>query len=303
MQLADRPVRTYAVGFGDLIDELPYARSAAKMYGTDHRELQMEIDVAAAMERMLEVYDEPFADSSNIPTWYLCEYARRDVKVVLSGDGADELFGGYDWYTSLLREENPPEDPWLIHTRSSTHLHDDRSLLWGDHGRPSAAAMMRERFGPPEEARGIDRAVAFDLGCYLPGDILVKVDRAAMAHGLETRAPFLDVDLAEFVLSLPKEMRFKGGRLKYLMRRAVEEQWPQSIRSRSKQGFGAPVYHWMKQPEVAQSWERVIASNSPLCELLPGVRRVAAELRPQRKWTLLCLGLWLEKHSSCLRNL
>lgn len=303
--LSGGPVRTYAVGFGDLINELPFARAAAQAYGTDHHELQMDIEVAPALERMLEVYDEPFADSSNIPTWLVCEFARRQVKVVLSGDGGDELFGGYDWYSPLLQAdaESPPLDPWLRHTRSSTHLHADRSALWGHRRQPGTAAAMRESFGPPDDAAGIDRALAFDLGCYLPGDILVKVDRAAMAHGLETRAPFLDVDLVEFVLSLPHEMRFKGGRLKYLMRQAFAERWPPAIRARSKQGFGAPVDHWMRQPQVARMWHRVCSPASALCALLPGTPRVAPTLRPQRQWTLLCLGLWLEKHASCLQRL
>jgi len=303
--LSGRPVRTYAVGFGDLINELPFARAAAEAYGTEHHELQMDIEIAAALERMLEVYDEPFADSSNIPMWHVCQFARREVKVVLSGDGADELFGGYDWYTPLLQSdpESPPTDPWLRHTRSSTHLHADRSTLWGHRQQPAAAAMVSERFGPPAPAGGIDRAIAFDLGCYLPGDILVKVDRAAMAHGLETRAPFLDVDLVEFVLSLPRGMRFKGGRLKFLMRQAFADSWPPSIQNRGKQGFGAPVYHWMQPPPVAAMWDRIRSPGSALCTLLPGTPLIAQTLRPQRQWTLLCLGLWLERHPSCLRNL
>lgn len=300
--LCDHRIKTYAVGFGDLIDELPFARDAATAYGTDHHELQMEIDVAGALDQMLTVYDEPFADSSNIPTWHLCRFARRDVKVILSGDGADELFGGYEWYRPLLGEEDPSVDPWEQHLRVATHLYADRSELWGDRPPPAVAPMMREGFGPPDSAVGIDRAVAFDLSCYLAGDILVKVDRAAMAHGLETRAPFLDVDLAEFVLSLPHGMRFGGGRLKHMMREAFAELWPPSIRTRSKQGFGAPVFHWMNQPKVAQMWDRIIAPDSALCALLPGTPAVAPTLRPQRRWTLLCLGLWLERHDSCLRN-
>ncbi|MCC6424508.1 MAG: asparagine synthase (glutamine-hydrolyzing) [Phycisphaerales bacterium] len=306
--LSGHRIKTYSVGFGDLIDELPFARDAAAAYGTDHHELQMEIDVSAALERMLDVYDEPFADSSNIPTWHVCEFARRDVKVVLSGDGADELFGGYEWYRSLLEADraDPSADQWLLHMRQSTHLYGDRTILWGDRGRPDIADLIRGRFGPPEGVTGIDRAASFDLSCYLGGDILVKVDRAAMAHGLETRSPFLDVDLVEFVLSLPREMRFKtgeGGRLKYLMRRAFEHLWPPSVRTRGKQGFGAPVYHWMQQPAVARLWERVIAPDSALSVLLPGTAVVGPTLRPQRRWTMLCLGLWLERHGSCLAHL
>jgi asparagine synthase (glutamine-hydrolysing) len=97
-----QPVRTYAVGFGELIDELPFARAAADRYRTEHHEVQMAIDVPACLARMVDVYDEPFGDSSNIPTYLVAEYARRHVKVVLSGDGGDEVFGGYSWYAGLL---------------------------------------------------------------------------------------------------------------------------------------------------------------------------------------------------------
>jgi asparagine synthase (glutamine-hydrolysing) len=172
----------------------------------------------------------------------------------------------------------------------------------------------------------MDGATAFDVSCYLPGDILAKVDRAAMAHGLETRSPFLDVDLAEFVLGLPWQMRFAcaspvGATLvspssarakegdtsvaptKHLLRRACGDLWPASVRGRGKQGFGAPVRHWLQQPAVDAMWERVTRSGSPLLALLPGLPSVTADLRPQRKWTLLCLGLWLERNSTCLAGL
>jgi asparagine synthase (glutamine-hydrolysing) len=153
----------------------------------------------------------------------------------------------------------------------------------------------------------MDGATAFDVSCYLPGDILVKVDRAAMAHGLETRSPFLDVELAEFVLGLPWEMRFPAdgttGPLKRTLRAACEDLWPPSVRSRGKQGFGAPVRHWLQQPAVNAMWERITRADSPLLHLLPGIAAVMHGLRPQRKWTLLCLGLWLERNESCLAGL
>jgi asparagine synthase (glutamine-hydrolysing) len=277
------PVSTYAVGFGDLIDELPFARAVASHYETDHHEMQMDIDVPAALARMADVYDEPFGDSSNIPTYLVAEYARRHVKVVLSGDGGDEIFGGYAWYTPLLEQ-------------SDDHFQRHLANL-------QATQMVADAFRPLDDVRDIDRATTFDVSCYLPGDILVKVDRAAMAHGLETRAPFLDVELAEFVLGLPWQMRFKGGSLKHLLRAACGNLWPESIRNRGKQGFGAPVRDWLKKPEVASLWARVTHKDSALSALLPGTPAVANELRPQRRWSLLCLGLWLEGRESCLANL
>lgn len=299
------PVRTYAVGFGDLIDELPFARAAAERYASDHHEMQMEIDVPAALDRMMGVYDEPFGDSSNIPTYLVAEYARRHVKVVLSGDGGDEIFGGYSWYGSLLRNDPAAGmgDWFDRHLASSTVLGDDRAALWGAPPRPDAREAVGAAYRPPGEVGEMDRATAFDVGCYLAGDILTKVDRAAMAHGLETRAPFLDVELAEFVLGLPWQMRFQGGTLKHLLRSACGDLWPETIRTRDKQGFGAPVRNWLEKPDVASIWARVTRPGSALSALLPGTPTVANTLRPQRRWSLLCLGMWLEGRESCLANL
>jgi asparagine synthase (glutamine-hydrolysing) len=294
-------VRTYAVGFGELINELPFAREATAAYATDHHEMQMTIDVAACLARMTDVYDEPFGDSSNIPTYLVAEYARKHVKVVLSGDGGDEIFGGYAWYGSLLNGDADPRDWFDAHLSSATVLNDDRSRLWGDRPNPRGRELVANHYR--SNHRQIDAATSFDLGCYLSGDILVKVDRAAMAHGLETRAPFLDAELADFVLSLPWRMRFKNGTLKHLLRAACGHLWPEPIRSRGKQGFGAPVRDWLQKREVAELWSRVTHRDSALAALLPGVPDVANELRPQRRWSLLCLGLWLEGRSGCLAPL
>ncbi|MDB5330387.1 MAG: asparagine synthase [Phycisphaerales bacterium] len=299
---SSQPAQTYAVGFGDLINELPFAREVARACHSDHHELQMDIDVPAMLSAMADVYDEPLADSSNIPTYLVAEYARRHVKVVLSGDGGDEIFGGYDWYTKLL-DARPDGDWWENHVASASGLLFDRSALWGDGRQPPAAAAVREVYRPGAYVAGMDRASHFDVACYLAGDILMKVDRAAMAHGLETRAPFLDADLADFVLGLPWQMRFQGGRLKHLLREACEDLWPASVRGRGKQGFGAPVRHWLENPEVGAMWDRVTRPDSPLLALLPGLPKVAPELRPQRKWSLLCLGLWLERRGECLAKL
>jgi asparagine synthase (glutamine-hydrolysing) len=299
-QSSDR-VRTYAVGFGELINELPFAREAAAAHGTDHHEMQMDIDVAACLARMTQVYDEPFGDSSNIPTFLVAEYARRHVKVALSGDGGDEIFGGYAWYGSLLNGDADPRDWFYAHLASATVLDDDRSRLWGRRPNPRARERVANHYRPHH--REIDAATSFDLACYLPGDILVKVDRAAMAHGLETRAPFLDAELADFVLSLPWRTRFKNGTLKHLLRAACGHLWPASVRTRGKQGFGAPVRDWLQKHEVADLWKRVTRRDSALAALLPGVPDVANDLRPQRRWSLLCLGLWLEGRSGCLAHL
>jgi asparagine synthase (glutamine-hydrolysing) len=343
-------VRTFAAGFGDLINELPFARAVADQYGTNHSEKHIQINIAARLQEMAEVYDEPFGDSSNIPTYLLSEFARRDVKVVLSGDGGDELFGGYAWYQPLLQHDSLPDSltaywqnklaaktcgllsavglplkarreiarskyKWIGAKRAFPDLWDRHvatlgSLAPSDRNewlvsRTNARDLVARHFSPDESLRGIDRAVDFDLRCYLPGDILVKVDRAAMSHGLETRSPFLDVELVEFVLSLPARVRFEQGRPKALLRRACEDLWPTPIRQRGKQGFGAPLANWLQQPAVQELRQRVFAKNSPLTDLLPAASLLSPTTKrhSQIVWNLLCLGLWLEKHSVGLKRL
>jgi asparagine synthase (glutamine-hydrolysing) len=348
---ATAPVLTFAAGFGDLIDELPYAREVAAACATDHREMQMALPVGELLERMADVYDEPFGDSSNIPTYLISELAHRHVKVVLSGDGGDELFGGYDWYRPLLEHDRTPTDAMRLllwrstaqtmnllaglglplrsqHQRSRQRArsirdkrrHPDvwrrhvaalavqsrqgRAALWRN-AAPDPGDVLLRAYEPDGAIQGIDRAVDFDLRCYLPGDILVKVDRAAMAHGLETRCPFLDVELVEFVLSLPAETRFKDGTLKHLLRASCADLWPPSIRDRGKQGFGAPIGAWLRRPDVRGLMNRVCTPGSPLTELLPGLpaQRSRVERHAQAAWNLLCLGLWLEKRPACLNRL
>ncbi len=303
---SSQAVKTFAVGFGGLVDELPFAADVAAACGADHLALQADLDVAASLDRMSVVYDEPFGDSSNIPTYFVAEHARRHVTVALSGDGGDELFGGYEWYRPLLDPGNPAgAGPGPCagdrHLRTATAALEDRSALWGGNAPGAVGESLRRAFAPEAGVDGLDAAAHFDTCCYLPGDILTKVDRASMAHGLEVRAPFLDADLADFVFSLPASIRFTGGSLKPLLRNACQHLWPESIRGRKKQGFGAPVGDWLKQPAVARMWERVSAADGALGALLPGVHQ-GQPTRPQRRWVLLCLGLWLERRPECLKG-
>ena len=333
-----RPVKTFAVGFGDLINELPYARDVAEHCKTDHSELQMEIHVGEMLDRMADIYDEPFGDSSNIPTYLISEFARRHCKVVLSGDGGDELFGGYSWYRPLLQQNQcdaslgkmlfyqvlsrfpigthrrvwsnrykairtvrQTPDTWNRHLNQLS-IRDTQGIAVSDAAPDEQSGNQRwlRDYRPCDDVEGIDRAVDFDLRCYLPGDIFVKVDRAAMAHGLETRSPFMDVDLVEFVLSLPSALRFRrDGDLKGLMRQSCGDLWPHSIRAREKQGFGAPIEAWLRRSDTQAILSRVFQRDSELLSLIPAAAQLRSHShrRPQMLWNLLCLGLWLERRS------
>ena len=325
------PVQTFSVGFGDVINELPYARAVARRYGTEHHEIDLgRPDVAPLLERMADVYGEPFADTSHIPMYLISQFARRHVKVVLSGDGGDELLGGYWWHSvlaeagrvggsfaswavlriasTLIGNRNRAlkarsvatgyaarwPDPWLGDIHSHVVIDaNQRRKLWG---RDVTAYFPGDDYRPDADVRGLNRGFFFDIMHYLPGDILVKVDRAAMAHGLETRAPFLDRDLAEFALSLPSALKVDGHRGKLVLREACQRDWPEELHGRGKQGFGSPVAAWLGLPDVAALVQRVTGPESRLRDLLRGRVAAAAAGRDYRAWILMTLGLWLERN-------
>ncbi len=326
------PIRTFSAGFGSLINELPYAEAVARQYHTEHHQIDMEMPpVPSLLRTMAEVFDEPFGDSSHIPTYLIAGFARQHVKVVLSGDGGDELFGGYGWYIPLAMSETMPRAwvQWLILRsasrlilRGSRRLHwysgalglstrwpdmwtravmgqiyfrpAERARLWRHPAPAPAAYMPGAYYRAPAATRGLNEGFYFDLTCYLPGDILTKVDRAAMAHGLETRAPFLDRDLAEFALSLPAALKVEGDRTKIVLREACSRYWPRELHGRAKQGFGAPYDSWLKMPDVQALMRGVMARGSRLRRLLPGLHPARCTQRPAQAWLLLTLGLWLD---------
>jgi asparagine synthase (glutamine-hydrolysing) len=327
------PVKTFSVGFGEYINELPYARLVADMYRTEHHEIDLgEPTVGPLLERMAEVYDEPFRDPSHVPTYLISEYARKYVKVVLSGDGADELFGGYAWYP-LLATSTEVSRSWLIWVvlRSASRMMgnrlrtlnryshamgialrrpdhweryigevtidaDCRRRWWGGRASAVRSYFPGEYYRPGSNASGMNQIFHFDMKSFLPGDILVKVDRAAMAHGLETRAPFLDRDLVEFTLALPSSLKVSGSDTKILFKHALKQYWPEQLHKRGKQGFAAPYQSWLGFPDVRQLVERVFARGSRLRTLLPGIDEAQALQRNYETWNLLTLGLWLERH-------
>lgn len=331
-----RHLKTYSFGFLDGVNELPYAREIAQLYGTEHVEIQDgHLDVADLLGTMAQVYDEPFADSSNIPTYVICRAASRYGRVILTGDGGDELLAGYDfWYRPLWQMEESrsylDSTIWLLRlaARGIARLGLPEAGKWkqvisGTNMRARyhsivEAHMAHNRFftddelaelgmdgaaGEPVTLEGagaftdtIDDALRIDLSNYMPGDILVKTDRASMAHGLELRAPFLDVDFASFCISLPSRLKINAEQDKWLLRRCFSEAWTSAIRERQKCGFGAPVSRWLKRAGVVRLKERVLKDpDHSLFSLIPfeASRRFVAEDNYQT-WILLTLGLWLE---------
>ena len=276
-------VQAFTVGFNDpRFDERPYARAAARACGVDLHELVIDDSVDEVLESVIWHLDEPFGDSSAIPTYMVSKLAARHVKVVLTGDGGDELFAGYDKYAVERRERRYDRIPRLLRhalaavgdrlppgTRgreflrhldydgAARYLHasmlfdpaEQQRLL-----RPEALAMVSAS-DPTSEAlrdltvRGDHWLTALqrcDLSGYLPLDILTKVDRMTMAHSIEARPVLLDHRLVELAATIPSSLQLRGGTRKYLFKEAVRDLVPRSILERRKQGFAAPLAHWFR---------------------------------------------------------
>ena len=269
-----RPVKTFSVGFReDRYNELPYARQVAEACGTEHHELLVEPNDLKVLEELLSGFDEPFADSSAIPTYLVSRLARQHVKVVLSGDGGDELFAGYDRYGvdrgrrhlglagdlglgGVLRAASAllpvgggrntlytlslPRLQRYIHSISLFPRQALEAVLEGDAGAaPVDIAPLADR-----DLDSLSRLQDLDLKTYLPGDILTKVDRMSMANSLEARVPLLDHPLVEFACSLPPDLQLRAGTTKYLLKRALEGRVPPEVLTRAKQGFAVPLESW-----------------------------------------------------------
>ncbi len=284
-QRSGRPVQTFTIGFDEQShDELPHARRVAEHLGTEHHELVVRPDALGILERLIWHFDEPFADSSAIPTWYVSEMARQHVTVALSGDGGDELFGGYDRYVPHPRVaafdraapgvgravaaaawralphgvrgknflRHVARDPQGRYLDSITFYHaDERAALLSPDIRASldsrdTEAAFRAPFDRLSNLPLAAQMMAFDFETYLPGDCLTKVDRMSMAHSIESRVPLLDHVVAEFAASLPVSMKIRAGRRKHLLKQLAFRLVPREMLDRPKQGFGVPIGHWFR---------------------------------------------------------
>ncbi len=349
-----RPVRTFTIGFEErAYDEAAHARAVAAHLGTDHTELRLSSDDALALvPQMPAMYDEPFADCSQLPTHLVMRLARQHVTVALSGDGGDELFGGYNRYVHVpkvwrrlgwmpgalqqvlgagltalpseamnrlagplarragiaqpgdkahklgrrLREMGSMDD---LYVSLVSEWPRSGNLVVGGRMPPN---LLDERSRWPRLADPAARMMALDGLSYLSDDILVKVDRAAMAVSLETRAPFLDRDVVEFAWSLPMHLKIRNGQGKWLMRRLLDRYVPRALVERPKMGFGIPLDAWLRGP--LRDWTEALLAEDRLRRegyLEPGPIRAAwkAHLAGQasfgyRLWSVLMFQAWLE---------
>ena len=326
-------IKTFSFGFEGDHSELPYARAVADKYQTDHTELHdTNTRLGELLIDMQKVYDEPFADSSNIPSYLIAKLAREHTKVILSGDGADELIAGYSyWYNPLLIMKKRMKYPYFMKLLMINLAHITTKLrlpLPPEFARHLQGIINLKNCKTIEEAHrlqtlqftsqelihlgispwrpnttyhhmnNIDDALRMDLQDYMPGDILVKIDRATMAHGLELRAPFLDVDFASFCISLPYNMKITSTRDKEILRLSYEKYWPLLVQTRSKQGFGAPVSEWMKRPELQKIKQDYLQNKqNKIFSIFDKINLDAyIDADNSRTWILLVLSIWMEQN-------
>jgi len=279
---SSEPVRTFSIGFEESsFDELDGARAVAERYGTQHRELTLRPDAALLLPALADAFDEPFADSSALPTYLVSKLAAEDVKVALSGEGGDELFGGYYTYVAdqlaervgplaaLARpviEKLPSSNRKLsfdykakrfaraAHLPALERHHgwkeifsaDARAELRGERSPFDPLGVYRERFAATEGHELLTRLQDVDFGIYLVDDLLTKTDRASMAWSLEVRVPYMDSVVANFAFSLPVRHKVRGLSKKRLLRKAVEPLLPREVVHAKKRGFSIPAAAWLR---------------------------------------------------------
>jgi asparagine synthase (glutamine-hydrolysing) len=334
------PVRTFSIGFEERsFDELGDARLVAERYGTVHRELVLRPDAALLLPALADAFDEPFADSSALPTYLVSQLAAEDVKVALSGEGGDELFGGYYTYVAdllALRVGGVARlaRPLVERLPSSSarasfdykakrfvraaHLPPlERHYAWKEIFSSEARAeltgrrhgfdpvdLYRTRFAETENADLLARLQDVDLGLYLVDDLLVKTDRASMAHSLEARVPYLDPVVTNLALGLPTHHRVRGFRKKVLLRKAVAPLLPREIVRGKKRGFSIPAAAWLRG-ELEPFARETLAPETlrrqgffrpeAVTRVLDG-HVAGKEDHSRRLWGLLAFTLWHERH-------
>ena len=300
------PVRTYAIGFegGDAeayYNELPFARQVAQRFGTEHHEIVVKPDVVGLLPKLLWHMDEPVADTAFVTTYLVSEFARRDVTVILSGVGGDELFGGYRRYlgshyrarldrvpgplrrAAMALADRLPADrhsPILDAMRLARGFLASADMPFDERYRSymavfpddTAESLLREPAAREFDALGeafrtatsgdeINRMLTVDAATQLPDDLLLLTDRMSMAVSLECRVPLLDHELVALAARIPERIKVRDGRLKHVMKEALSDLLPRDILERKKRGFGAPMGAWLKR-ELAPVMKEVLSAEA-----------------------------------------
>ena len=325
-------LKTFSISFhGREFDESEYFREIARKYQTDHHEFDLNADMGVqdAVEELAHYSDDPMADAGAIPVWFLSRMCRSEVTVALSGDGADELFGGYntylaDGYSKKLRmlplgirklaarmcnllpvSDNKIGLDYKITRMLSGSLLDPVAAHFYWNGTFSNAEKRELLLSPveqPQLAAPGNNFLWLDQLTYLPDDILHKCDRMSMAHSLEVRPPFLDHRIVEFAATLPGDLKIRGGKLKFVLRELMKDRLPPSILARRKEGFDIPVHHWLRtvlRPLLLDTLNERTVRESGIFSWPAVDRIIRAHLERRANlgyhlWGLLVLFLWIK---------
>jgi asparagine synthase (glutamine-hydrolysing) len=294
---SSEPVKTFSIGFEEAeFNELPYAAQVARHCGTDHHEILVRPDSVDLVSRIVRHFDEPFGDMAAVPTFLVSEFAVRHVKVCLTGDGGDELFGGYESFFQIERQQwmdriplfargaiSALADalPYSAYGKNFLHMMSRPSALeryFENNSAPyflrnhlfrspwtfSAGEALRDAFPdciPADDAGILSQAMYFESTAKLTGDMLVKVDRMSMANSLEVRCPMLDSELAELASRIPHAWKIQNGAGKKILLKAMGDRLPASILTRSKMGFGVPIRHWFRGPLRELLWDNLTGAR------------------------------------------
>lgn len=335
--LVDEPIKTFSIGFGEKeYNELNYARVIARKFKTDHHEFIVEPSAVDLIDKLIWHFDEPFNDSSAIPTFLLSEITRKYVTVALSGDGGDELFAGYDSYRAMMKRRKLKYIPKWVR-KIISHQIGDRlpEYTYGKRYLQSLCADDIEFFFYGTDRKKnlfsndylkivnkfssynvikdyilnnnteyLSRFMYIDSKLYLPDDILVKVDRMSMANSLETRIPFLDHNLIEFVAQIPEKYKMKGSISKYILKKTMENILPNNILNRNKQGFVIPLDVWFKN-ELKEMVEDIFSNkllnetgffNTDYILKIFNDHMMGRYNHRRFLWSILLFQLWYKNH-------
>ncbi len=306
-QFSKRQIKTFCIGYDGHKNELPYSAEAARRIGTDHHTLAVSADLVHELSEIIEYMDEPHGDSSNFPQHLISKLAASKVKVVLTGDGADEFFMGYGWYQKWWTTPRWRLD-WRL--RGIFGAQQKAITIFSPYERHRllkhqvASDRAFERGLIKNSKNGIDKINAFDIGYYLPGQLLSKIDRTSMMHSLEARSPFLDTKLAEYVYNLPTTFKMQKGANKIILKDILADVFPKEFVYRRKQGFGAPIEHWLMSDALRKLTKELVSEDSRAFDFIhkkeitrirndfyAGKRNMAGKL-----WITTCLLLWFKKH-------
>ena len=349
---SESPITTCSIGFdNDKFNETEFAKSVAKLYKTHHHELTVHQNIKDNLEKIVSYFDEPFADPSLVPTYFVSELARQKVTVAIAGDGGDEVFAGYEKYTTdtiennirkllpkIIRARLFPLFAFILGKFNNTYCRKGSSLLkslslnpamgfyvsnsqitdelWqsiitdetkNKIGSYHPSQITTDHYDQCDGKDHLSKILYTDMKTYLPGDILVKVDRMSMANSLEVRAPILDYKLMEFAATLPSDLKYYKDEKKYILKEAFKDSLPDDILYRKKMGFSVPLADWFRGEIKTLAEEKLFNSTGGLGDYfkLNEIKKLWDQHQSGKRdystplWSMLMFQMWWDKYMSC----